>query len=102
MADKPKHQGPDWGRVLAASPQGMSELLALRAESGSVALDNRLVSFLYQLMHDHVTPGVVEGIVSADAKYVGETITYTNGWLARYAEHLAKRLTAPAEEPAAR
>lgn len=101
MADKPKHQGPDWERVNDADSRAMGAMLNMMSESGNVRIDNRLASFLYQLMRDHVTPGVVEGIILDDLQYTDE-ITYTNGWLARYAEHLAKRLTAPAEEPAAR
>jgi hypothetical protein len=63
---------------------------ALRQRSGHVVISSRLVSFLYQLMRDHVPPGIVEELVieSEDEP----EITYTNGWLAKYAEDLAGRL----------
>lgn len=62
----------------------------LRASSGSVQINSRLVSFLYELMRDHLPPGVVEEIVRASDSE--PNVVYTNGWLAQYAEHLANRL----------
>jgi hypothetical protein len=65
----------------------------LRKASGQVVSTGPLVSFLYELMRDHVPPGVVEGIMKQtetdEPNY--ETI-FTNGWLARYAEDVAARL----------
>ena len=63
---------------------------ALRERSGTVVINSRLVSFLYQLMRDQVTPGIVESIVNQSEDE--PEITYTNGWLAKYAEDLANRL----------
>lgn len=60
-----------------------------------MTIEGRLVAFLYDLLRDHVTPGVVEKIAQ-DA--TAETL-FTNGWLARYAEDLATRLTTPAPPP---
>jgi hypothetical protein len=57
--------------------------------SGKFTSRNPLVSFLYELMRDHVPPGVVEGIL--DDRGAIET-TFTNGWLARYAQDVARRL----------
>lgn len=63
---------------------------ALRNRSGSVQIDSKLVSFLYELMRDHLPPGKVEEIVRASE---GESnVVYTNGWLAQYAQDLANRL----------
>jgi hypothetical protein len=62
----------------------------LRVSSGSVQINSRLVSFLYELMRDHLPPGVVEEIVRASDSE--PNVVYTNGWLAQYAEHLANRL----------
>lgn len=62
----------------------------LRERSGSVNIDSRLVSFLYELMRDHLPTGVVEEIVLASENE--SSVNYTNGWLAKYAEDLALRL----------
>ena len=62
---------------------------ALRERSGHVRINSKLVGFLYQLMRDHLTPGMMEGLVRDCQE---PDITYTNGWLAKYAEDLAKRL----------
>lgn len=62
----------------------------LRVSSGSVQINSKLVSFLYELMRDHLPPGVVEEIVRASDSE--PNVVYTNGWLAQYAEHLANRL----------
>ena len=61
----------------------------LRMRSGSVDSTNRLVSFLYELMRDHVPMGIVEELVRSSST---EKCCYTNGWLARYAEDVAARL----------
>jgi hypothetical protein len=61
----------------------------LRLRSGEVDIDSKLVSFLYTLMRDHLPPGQVEAIVRDSTV---PDVAYTNGWLAKYAEDLAKRL----------
>ncbi len=62
----------------------------LRESSGGVQINSKLVSFLYELMRDHLPAGTVEKIVRASE---GESnVVYTNGWLAQYAEYLANRL----------
>lgn len=72
------------------SIEKLDKTAALRQRSGTVIINSRLVSFLYELMRDHVTPGIVEELIRSSE---GEPeITYTNGWLARYAEDLANRL----------
>lgn len=68
----------------------LEEITRLREASGSVDINSRLISFLYQLMRDHVPPGTVEAI-ALDCNY--QEVKYTNGWLARYAEDIAKRLS---------
>ena len=67
-----------------------SQQHATRLESGSVDDNDPLVEMLYLLMRDHVPTGVVAGLV-ADVETSGRN-DYTNGWLATYAQHLAKRL----------
>jgi hypothetical protein len=65
-------------------------IVAMRKRSGEVRIESRLVSFLYELMRDHVPLGVVEEIVQASEKE--PDVLYTNGWLAKYAEDIANRL----------
>lgn len=63
----------------------------LRERSGHVVINSYLVGFLYTLMRDHVSIGDIEKLVrdSEDES----VCTYTNGWLAKYAEDIAIRLT---------
>jgi hypothetical protein len=62
---------------------------AVRKRSGSVNINSKLVSFLYQLMRDHLPAGEVERLVRESED---PDVFYTNGWLANYAEDLANRL----------
>ncbi len=67
--------------------------------SGKVFAATPLVSFLYSLMIDHLTPGQVERLVRESAD--PGTTTYTNGWVAEYAKDVATRLQGgPVEIPA--
>ena len=52
--------------------------------------DDPLVSFLYELMRDHVTPGKVEKVMSQTVPF--KETRLTNGYLASYAMDVAKRL----------
>jgi hypothetical protein len=63
------------------------ELLYKR--SGEVRSSNKLTSFLYDLMRDHLPTSTVEKLVR-DAQYT--EVKFTNGWLASYANDLASRL----------
>lgn len=69
---------------------------ALRERSGNIRLHSRLTSFLYDLMRDHVPPGVVEQLVQ---EATDPDVKYTNGWLALYAQDLAQRLQNPIPDP---
>jgi len=62
----------------------------LHKRSGSFTSKNRLTAFLYDLMRDHLTIGVVEALTNANA--VDREVKYTNGWLAQYAQDVAGRL----------
>lgn len=66
------------------------EMLAIRQASGMVRIDSNLVGFLYVLMRDHLTPGVIEEIVNNHCQ--DSDNLYCNGWLAKYAEYVATRL----------
>ena len=59
-------------------------------------MSNRLASFLYDLMRDHLTPGMVEDLVQES---VDIEVAYTNGYLAQYALDMAKRLCPPQSDP---
>jgi hypothetical protein len=61
----------------------------MRNRSGNVLIQSKLVSFLYDLMRDHLTAGQVEELIR-DATEV--EVAYTNGWLAGYAQDVANRL----------
>ena len=67
---------------------------ALRKESGEFDSADPLVDFLYVLMRDKVTPGDVEKMVTEQETFdiKPNKSEYTNGWLARYAKHIAKRI----------
>jgi len=67
----------------------IKENAKLRESSGNIKINSKLVSFLYELMRDHLPPGKVEEIVRASNE---PDVSYTNGWLAQYAEYLANRL----------
>jgi hypothetical protein len=72
-----------------SSEKSRKRITELRERSGHVAIHDKLVSFLYELMRDHVPPGIIEAITNASEEI---DVLYTNGWLAKYAEDVAKRL----------
>lgn len=61
----------------------------LKIRSGNFSSHNKLTSFLYELMRDHVLPGDIEKIMNSCSQ---QECHYTNGWLAQYAEDIALRL----------
>lgn len=68
----------------------MDENTRMREASGTVVDEDPLVSFLYELMRDHLPVGTVEALVRncpPDQKTV-----FTNGWLAQIARDQAERL----------
>jgi hypothetical protein len=67
----------------------MQEQKLLRIKSGEVNFNSKLISFLYELMRDHLPPGIVEKLVQDSQE---SDVYYANGWLAKYAENLASRL----------
>lgn len=69
-----------------------SENEALSVRSGNVQSPDRLVSFLYELMRDHLTPGRVETMVRDSQCSQEDPTFFTNGYLANYAMDLAARL----------
>lgn len=62
----------------------------IRERSGNVTINCKLTSFLYTLLRDYVQPGDVEEIMLNHI--TDDTVEYSNGWLAQYANDIAKRL----------
>jgi len=71
--------------------KSMSYMDSIRERSEKVDSKSKLVSFLYVLIRDYVTPGNVESIMM-QLKENGFPTEYSNGWLAKYAIDLEKRL----------
>lgn len=67
--------------------------MTLKERSGDVVTHSNLVSFLYELMRDHLVPGAVAAIVErSQHSALHMSTSFTNGWLARYAMDIAERL----------
>ena len=58
--------------------------------SGNITSDDPLVSFLYELIRDHLPAGEVQRIVN-NSQATRPTL-FCNGWLVKYAEYLAAKL----------
>lgn len=63
---------------------------SLRERPGTIKINSRLISFLYQLMRDNVPVGTIEQVTQDSEDHL--EVVFTNGWLAKYAEDVAKRL----------
>lgn len=62
----------------------------LRERSGSIDIQgDKLTSFLYDLLRDHLPSGTVENLVREASE---PDVSYANGYLALYAHDLANRL----------
>lgn len=63
----------------------------LREASGGWESSCVLTSILYDLLRDHIRPGDLQRIisVSTNPKVAGKPVSYTNGYLAKYAAFLA-------------
>lgn len=64
-------------------------------ESGKVTYpaSDKLTSLLYEILRDVAPCGAVEGKVRQIEEETSDgDVTYTNGWLAKYAKHLADRI----------
>lgn len=73
---------------------------ALRQRTGMIKTEDKLVSFLYDLMRDHLPCGVVEDLVLNQVTTADDSeFLFTNGFLANYAKDLAQRLRGTQDEP---
>lgn len=61
----------------------------IREASNSFQSIDKLTHFLYLLMRDELSTGKVEEMVRESTN---GSITYTNGWLAQYANYLSNEL----------
>ena len=77
--------------VVPLSAHGGARRQRLRMASRQVNSDDPLVLFLYQLMRDHVSAGVVSSILDEVDIASGEQ-QYTNGFLAEFATIAAKEI----------
>lgn len=70
---------------------------AMRRRSGAINTKDLVVTFLYVLMRDQVTPGAVEHVMlqlAAESETVKrKEMWLTNGWLAKHAMDIADRLS---------
>ena len=64
----------------------------LRKKSGNVKSKDKLVAFLYELMRDYLPTVDVETLVLNNTGPNTDQFIFTNGYLAKYAMDLAKRL----------
>ena len=81
----------------------------IREDSGNVDSADPWVAFLYHVMRDAVVPGAVARayhetagpILEAKAKGKDPLVSkFSNGWLARYAHYVVKKLREVTPEPA--
>jgi hypothetical protein len=64
----------------------------MRERSGRVVYVDPLIGLFYDLLRDHIQPGDLEKLVQQACAPEAAVIEYTNGWLARYAEDMVRRL----------
>ena len=67
-------------------------MVEMRKRSGAIKSKDRLVSFLYILMRDHIPSGQLETIYLDHVINQKADSIFTNGWLANYAKDFAERL----------
>lgn len=71
----------------------MSREDQLKKASGSVKASSGLSVFMYVLVKNYLTPSKVEELMDQVRKHMkAESITFTNGWLGKYAENLATEI----------
>ena len=64
----------------------------IREASGTVILDDPLTAFFYLLMRDKLPTGQVADLILEVEGIMGRDLSFSNGWLARYAADCAERL----------
>ena len=74
------------------SENALDHSISMRSRSGNINGSGRLIAFLYELIRDHVTPGVIEKLMIGLEGGSDTTYEYSNGWLATYCMDVAARL----------
>jgi len=69
----------------------MTRMEGLRSDSGNVEFSDTLTTFFYLLLRDHLPAGKVEMIIH-EVVNGADSILFTNGYLAQYADNLASAL----------
>lgn len=69
--------------------------MSIRERSGSINSKDRLVTFLYLLLRDHLSAGTVEEIMK---QLSSDESCFCNGWTAQHAMDIAERLKNEAEK----
>ena len=64
----------------------------LKEQSGNLTTHDRLVTFLYMLMRDYITPGDIQSILFNDIIDQPKEMELSNGWIGKYAEYVASKL----------
>lgn len=73
----------------------MTENERLIATIGSRTTSDPMVAFLYELLRDHVQPGVMQQVMQNSRQPFDasdDTWVLSNGYLAKYAEYVAESL----------
>lgn len=65
---------------------------AMHERSGRVHRQDVLIAILYDLLRDHVQPGVLEQVVRDNLNCGPCMFVYSNGWLAQEAEDIVRRI----------
>jgi hypothetical protein len=71
----------------------------MHKRSGAVHATDPLIALFYDLLRDHISPGVLEQLVREACLYDTTTKVYSNGWLAQYATDLVFRLDVARNKP---
>lgn len=64
----------------------------MHRRSGAIHEVDPMIALFYDLLRDHVAPGVLEDLVRDACKSAASTKVYSNGWLAEHAKDIVNRL----------
>lgn len=93
MSDKEKPTPPERGIVkedMAEATATIKAAQVTRGTDGDLMFSDILTSFIYVLLSDYMTAGQVEKAIRS--VYEGDTVIFTDSFLAQYADNLANTL----------